>query len=337
MPSARATSRRAALACILAGSAGLACPALAADRRPIHVVVPAAAETRLDLVGRALADSFSLVHPQPAHVENHSGDQGLKGIMAVRHAPPDGRTLLLAGSSFVSACHLPGYVPYDPQRQFAPIAQLTHEPLVLVVAAQGEARTLPAVIEAAAADPAGQTSLLAFTDPLSRLIAETMGRLCGLPLKTVGYESATELLYDLEAGTVLAAWIRPAQLPRRSRALRPIAVSSASRSTIFPEVPSAQEAGVEGLDIGCWTGLFGPAELPAETRERIFRGLEAAFGDWGLRARLAALGMEPGLMPGREMLATMRQHDRAWAATKEGGTMDGKRTGALPAPWPMPA
>jgi tripartite-type tricarboxylate transporter receptor subunit TctC len=304
--------RRTALAALI----GLAVTGKAAAdplRAMLRLVVPGAPDSPMDLFVRALAEAIDLSGGRRTLVENRSADQGGRAAGVVENAAPDGRTLLVFGSGLISGRHARDRLAVDPFNRLSVIAQLTQEPLVLAVASDGPAACLPTLREAVrAADPA--KAAIGGVDPLSCLVAHEMARRTDLPATPRLHPSCAHLIYEIEAGRVLGGWVRPSLLPAGRRRIKLIAVSSRQRSRLYPDVPTAAEQGAEGLDIACWTGLFGPAGLPMATIEAAWRLVEDAFDYWRLRSTIAALGMEPALRPGEALLETMQAQDALWTA-----------------------
>ncbi|WP_270936571.1 tripartite tricarboxylate transporter substrate-binding protein [Falsiroseomonas oryzae] len=320
-------TRRAALAaCTLAASAvGRA----EASRPPLRLVVPGAPDSPIDTLGRALADAVAVAGNAAPHVENRSVDRGARAIATIEHAVPDGRNLLLFGSGLVGGRYGRDPLPVDPFQRLTAVAQVAREPLVLAVRADARFETIPDVVAAARARGPRERAL-GGTDALACLVGREMGRLCGAHLAPTLQESSANMIYDIEAGLLLAGWLRPSALPVTRRQIRLLAVSARRRSVLWPDVPAAQELGAEGLDLECWTGVFGPAGMPLDAVARTYRMLEDAFASWRLRGATAALAMEAELRPGEQLLETMRRHDGVWAAAQRAEDLARWRPAASP-------
>jgi tripartite-type tricarboxylate transporter receptor subunit TctC len=278
----------------------------------VRLIVPGAPDSPIDLFARALAAAADIADGRPCLVENRSAERGGRAVATVEHAPADGRTLLMFGSGLVGGRHARDPLPADPFNRLSVIAQLAQEPMVLAVSSEGPA-SLEALVEGARGfDPARQA--IGGADALSCLVGQEMLRLCDVAAKPKLYPSVAHMIYEIEAGRILGGWLRPALLPAGRRRLRLIATSGSQRSRIFPDLPTAGEQGARGLDICCWTGLFGPAGLPMTQIDATYRILEEAVEDWRVRSTVAALGMELRLRPGAALFETMLAHEALWAA-----------------------
>jgi tripartite-type tricarboxylate transporter receptor subunit TctC len=281
---------------LIAAAAVFATQALAQQfpTRPVQVINGFTPGSSSDIVGRIVSAKLSEIWGQQVVFENRVGAGGTIASAAVARAQPDGYTLLVSSSSFVGAPTT--YVlPFDPVKDFTPLAALADGPNVLIVGTQSGWSKLSDFIAAAKAQPgklpfssAGIGSGVHFN--LVKL-AET----ARIDVLHIPYKGSAEPIRDTIAGRV-CCYFAPinAALPhiRGGKAIA-LAISSAKRSPLLPEVPTVAESGFPGFEYNLWVGLWGPAGMPANLVERINLSVHKALESPDLRAQLQRLGSEP--------------------------------------------
>jgi tripartite-type tricarboxylate transporter receptor subunit TctC len=276
----------------------LSIPAAAQDwpNRTIRVVVPYPAGGPADIMGRLAAHKLQEKLGVTVIVENRSGASGTIGAEAVRQSPPDGYTLLAAPSVFVLARQVVKAVPYDPVTDFTPIARYGEGPLLVLAnpsAVQG--KTIAEALTEIRAKPDDFRFGLSALGAANHLAVLEFNRLAGLNLQIIPYRGSAPALTDLLGGQV-QLMIDPiiAALPLvQSGKLRALAVTSSVRSSAIPELPTAAESGMPGLEMSSWYGLWGPKDLPKEIVTRANAALSEAMREPAVVERLTALGFEP--------------------------------------------
>ncbi|MCR0981178.1 Bug family tripartite tricarboxylate transporter substrate binding protein [Roseomonas populi] len=284
----------------LALALGLILPlsAQAADpwpQRTIRVVVPYPPGGPADIMGRLAAQKLGERLGVNTVVENRSGASGTVGAEAVRAAAPDGYTLLAAPSVHVMGRQVLRSVPYDPVGDFTPIARLGQGPLLVLANPSVPGRTIAEMLPALRAQPSNFSFGLSAFGAANHLAVLDFNRRAGLDLLIVPYRGSGPALTDLIAGQ-LQLMIDPmsAALPHvQDGRLKALAVTSARRSPIAPEIPTVAESGMPGLEFASWYGVWGPRGLPAEIVQRVNAALVAGMRDPNVVERLAALGNEP--------------------------------------------
>ncbi|WP_424137875.1 Bug family tripartite tricarboxylate transporter substrate binding protein [Roseomonas chloroacetimidivorans] len=264
-------------------------------QRTIRVVVPYPPGGPADIMGRLAAQKLSERLGVNAVVENRSGASGTVGAEAVRAATPDGYTLLAAPSVHVMGRQVLRNVPYDPLGDFTPIARLGQGPLLVLAHPSVPGTTIAELLPAIRARPSSFSFGLSAFGAANHLAVLDFNRQVGQELLIVPYRGSGPALTDLIAGQI-QLMIDPmsAALPHvRDGRLKALAVTSAQRSPIAPEIPTAAESGMPGLEFASWYGVWGPRGLPAEIVQRVNEALNAGMRDPSVVERLTALGNEP--------------------------------------------
>ena len=241
----------------------VACAALAQEypSRPVHVVVPFAAGGPNDLIARLVAQKLAESFGQPFPVENRPGAGGNIGTDYAAKSAPDGYTLLSAGPGSLIVNPLMGKVPYDSQRDFAPIAILARAPNALVAHPALPVRSVAELIALARARPGAINYASGGEGSTPHLAAALFASMAGVELTHVPYKGTAPATTDLIGGQVQIAFLGvPAVLPHiRSGKLRVLAVTGLRRSPELPDVPTVSESGVPGYEVSPWYGLLAPA------------------------------------------------------------------------------
>ncbi|BEP94829.1 tripartite tricarboxylate transporter substrate binding protein [Acidovorax sp. A79] len=283
--------------------------------KPVTIVVPQAPGGTNDTVGRILAQKLSELSNQRIIVDNRPGAGGNIGTDFAARAPKDGYTLLLTISS-TQAINPALYkkVPFDPVKDFEPIAPVGVVPNVLVVNASFPARNLADFIKVARASKEEIQYASAGNGSLNHLLGAMLSTSTGVPLQHVPYRGVAPALTDVMGGQVPVAF---ASLPSciefiKSGKLRALGVSSAKRSPALPDVPSISEV-VPGYVGDLWVGLFAARGTPAPVVSKLTQWVTAAVAAPDVLERFKVAGVEP-LSGGPTRLAQLLQEDIArWA------------------------
>lgn len=283
----------------LALTATLALPAAQAQGwpagKPVTVIVPFPPGGSSDVIGRALATGLQAKLGGSFVVDNRGGAGGTLGTAAVRRAAPDGHTLLVTSlGPLVIGPHLMKGIGYDPVKDLDYITVAVQAPNVLAVPAGSPHRSLADVIAFHKANPNRMTFASSGNGSSDHLTAELFWQETGTTGVHIPYKGGAPALTDLLGGQVDATFMNLntgiAQI--RAGRLRALAVTSARRSPLLPEVPTMEEAGVRGLVVYSWQALAGPKGLPAEMKTRLRDAAVATLDDPALRQRLLDLGFE---------------------------------------------
>ena len=299
--------RRLVLQLLASSGASAVTGSLLAQARPIRIVLGFSAGGGSDVVLRVIAQSLSTQLGQTFVVENKPGGDGIIAADYIAKSAPDGLTLYFgSGNSMVAAPVLrKGAIPYDPFKDFAPIASLGRFTMVMVTAPGVPAKTVPEFIEYVRARP-GKLNY-ASSHSAARLAAMQFMAQYKLDMEHVPYKGDAPAMTDLLGDRVhmmfgTAAGVRSFVQDGKFRALMSL---RDTRSPTMPGVPTYKEAGAH-ISVSPWCGLFGPANLPAATVERINQGLRAAMAVSDVRDRLEQMGFEPAISTPAELLAIHR-------------------------------
>jgi tripartite-type tricarboxylate transporter receptor subunit TctC len=281
----------------LAGFALTHSPALAQPypSKPIRVVVPFAAGGAVDqlarIVGARLQESFG----QPVVIENRAGAGGTTGANDVAKAPPDGYTILQHTNGQAISPAIYKSLPFDTLRDFIPVTQLVATSTVLVAHPKLPARTAKELVALAKAKPGGLNYGMTGVGNSLHLTMEMFKRAAGIDIQAIPYRGDAPLNTALVAGEVDVAVVPLAAIVShvQSGAIRALAVSSARRSALLPDVPTVSEDAVPGFEASGWQGWFVPAKTPPEVVAAIHREVAKIVADPAMAKRLLAMGNEP--------------------------------------------
>jgi tripartite-type tricarboxylate transporter receptor subunit TctC len=274
-----------------------AAPALVQDwpTQTVRIVVPFAAGATPDLVARLIADNLHQKLGQAFIVENRPGASGNTGTNDVAKAAPDGATIGVSiGGPLATNALLFSKLPYDPNKDFALITLLTTQPSVLAVNAGLGATSVQQLLELIRRNPGQYNFGSIGTGSLSHLAMEAIAIKSGAQLVHVPYASSPQAVTALIRNEVQMACLPAISVVPQtgSGAVKMLAVSTAHRSVLLPDIPTLQESGID-VEADAWMGLIGPAGLPNAMAERIGRLVGEAVTSPDIREKLAAQFMEP--------------------------------------------
>ncbi len=261
--------------------------------RPITIVTPFAAGSVTDATARVMAKYLSEALKQTVIVQNKAGAGGMIAAEAVARAAPDGYTLLLTTNSTHSAA--PGlfkHVPYDPIKDFTPIARIGSFPSVITANNQAPFKTIQELVAYAKANP--NKVSYGYGNSTGEVTGETLKHRTGIQMVRVPYRSVPPGIVDLVAGQiqVLVPDMNTALPQIKADRMRPLAVLTAKRSALLPDVPTLSETVMPGFDLLAWAGIFGPANLPADVVNKIAPQIHAALQTTEIKERFAKSGIE---------------------------------------------
>jgi len=264
--------------------------------RPIQIVVPFGAGGAADIIARLVGDKLATALGQPVVIEDRPGAGGNIGAAMVAHANPDGYTLLMSGSPTHSVGpYLYKDLNYDPMRDVPPVAMLAVAPNLLVVNSSLPVHSVADLIALARAKPHSVTYSSAGIGTSGYLAAELLKASANLDISHVPYKSGPEAVTGVLSGNITFMFFTvPSLLPQvEAGQLRALAIGSAERSPLVPDVPTIAEAGYPGFDVIAWYGLFAPRGTPAPIASRLSSEVQKILDRSDVRTEMGKLGAEP--------------------------------------------
>ncbi|MCJ0764634.1 Bug family tripartite tricarboxylate transporter substrate binding protein [Variovorax terrae] len=295
----RVTSRRSAaiaVAIALALAMGLVfAQARSYPAKPIRVLIPFAAGGALDAVGRPLGEAFQRTTGQPWVIDNLGGAGGTIATQQIARAPNDGYQLLLASNGQISvAPYVYPSLPYNPERDLAPIVHIVDSSAVLYAGVNSPYRTVQDVLAKARSMPGAVNFAHTGSGSVSHLAMELLAKEAKVKFTAVPYKGASMALPDLASGQVplLFTYVSSARSMVDSGRVRPIAVAAEKRLESLPDVPTFAEAGLPQVVAKLWIGLMAPRGTPQPVVDFMSREVNALLGTPDMKKRLEPQGLE---------------------------------------------
>jgi tripartite-type tricarboxylate transporter receptor subunit TctC len=313
--------RAACAAALVFGLALTGAPPARAEypERPVTILVSLAAGSGMDVLVRLYADRLSQSLGRPVIVENRPGASLMLAANTVANSAPDGHTLLVSTSSAMAInLTLFRQVTYDPERDFVPISLYVKSPFILVVNPDLPAKSVPELIKYAKENQ----GKLSYSSPgagvAQHLSMEYMKNQFGLEITHVPYRSTPQSIQDIAAGHVAMGWVEAgASIPLiKEGKLRALAVSSATRLPLLPDVPPfAEAAPAPGFEAVSWHMLLAPAKTPKDIVDRLHAEMKRALADPELKQKIETIGLIPFDTPSIEDLRAYRRAEQEkWGA-----------------------
>ena len=264
--------------------------------RPIHIVAPSTPGDAPDVIARIVADKLSSALGKEVVVDNKPGAGGVVGSEFVAKAAPDGYTLIMgnAGSHGINAA-VYSKLPYDIQRDFAPVSQIAVAPNIFVINPSIPAKTVQEFIAYAKGRPGQLGYASGGNGSSSHMSMELFKSMTGVDLIHVPYKGSSPALTDVVSGQDAAMFVNmPPAVPLvKAGKLRALAVTTLTRSPLMPEVPTVSESGLGGYETVAWFGVLAPAGTPKDIVNRLSAELATIARSPEMRERLSSLGAEP--------------------------------------------
>jgi tripartite-type tricarboxylate transporter receptor subunit TctC len=297
------------------GLGALQAHAQAYPNKPIKAIVPFAAGSATDQIGRAFAQKMSDILGQPVVVENKAGVNGMLGADAVAKSAPDGYTLLVGTNSTNAALKsLMKKLPYDQDTAFAPVAYLGSVPLIVAINNDVPAKNLKELVDLAKAKPSQITFASASTSQL--VSTEVLASLAGIQMTNVPYKSGPAAMTDLIGGQVnLFTADFAVMLPQvKAGKIKGLAVTSTQRSKAIPELPTVNEAlGLKDYELIAYFAVFAPAGTPADIVQKLNAAINTAANDKTIIERFSALGFETAPASPEALAQRSKAETAKWA------------------------
>ena len=282
--------------------------------RPVRMVIPLSPGGFADVPGRILASRLSASLRQNVFVENRPGAGGTIGADFVVKSAPDGYTLLFTGTPHVISPWIYKKLPYDPLKDFEPVALVASGPYVLVVNPQLAVKSVRELIAAAKAQPGEIDYASSGNGSAQHLVSALFTSMAGIQLNHVPYKGSGPAMQDLLGGQVRVSFAGiPNVMPHvKAGRLRALAVSTPQRSPDLPDVPTVAEAGVPGYEATLWLNLAAPGGTPPAIVQRLHGETVKALQDAELRKSFRSAGVEASPLGPQELAAFMRAEYEKW-------------------------
>jgi tripartite-type tricarboxylate transporter receptor subunit TctC len=295
--------------------------------KQIRLIVPFPAGGPTDIVARPLAQSLSDALKATIVIDNRGGAGGSIGADAVAKSAPDGRTLLMAtvGTHAINPA-LYKSLPYDPVRDFTPIALVAKAPVAIVVNPAVEMNSVADLIALAKREPGKLNYGSAGPGTPGHLTGEMFKRVTGIDIQHVPYKGSAPAISDLLGGQIQLMFdpLQSVLSNVQGGKLRAIAISSAARSSVLPQLPTIAESGYPGFETTAWWGVFAPAKLAPDQAAEFAGEIERIVGSADFRSKLEPLGVVPTALTGGRFVEFQRAELAKWAKAvhESGATID---------------
>ncbi len=277
--------------------------------KPIRYIVPFAPGGTTDILARTVGERLSVALGQPIVVENKPGQGGSIGVAELARAAPDGYTI---GGGTISShginATLYDKLSYDPVTSFAPITLYATQPNVLLVHPSVPAKNVRELIELLKANPGKYSFGSAGNGTSQHISGEMFKAMAGVKMQHIPYRGSGQMMPELLGGTLSVAFDNIATAVQHVNAgkLRALAVTSANRSVVAPDVPTMAESGLAGYDISSWQAVFAPAGTPPAIVDRLYTEIARILKTPEMQKRLNDLGLNVSGMPPQELAALVK-------------------------------
>jgi tripartite-type tricarboxylate transporter receptor subunit TctC len=280
--------------------------------RPVHLVVTYPAGGSSDLMARIMGQKLSELWKQPVIIESKPGAAGSIGMEYAARQPADGYTFVIGNLGPALVNPIINKVPYSMEKDFIPVALTATGPNILVVPVASPIKSLADLLAAAKAKPGAISFGTSGPGSMSHLGGELLMRQAGVKLVSVPYKGGGQAVNDIVAGhldMIISDALPVSQFIKTNR-LRPLAITSARRSPLFPDIPTFAEGGVQGLVAENWWGAYLPAGTPQAVVDAYHAALVKIMADPDLKEKFAGLGVEA--------MATTQAEFRTFLAAEHG-------------------
>jgi tripartite-type tricarboxylate transporter receptor subunit TctC len=309
----------------------VACASTAAAQswptKPIRWIVPFAAGGTTDILARTVAEKLAISLGQPVIIDNRPGAGGGLGAELTAKSPPDGYTIM-GGTISTHAINASLYksLPYDPVKDFTAITLIARVPNMLVINPDIPAHNVAELIKLMKASPGKYTFASSGNGTSQHLSGELFKSMAGVEMQHIPYKGSPPALQDVMGGQVSMTFdnITTALPLARSGKLRALAVTTAKRSSVAPDVPTLAESGLPGYEIGSWQGVFAPAGVPPAIVKRLNNEIVKILNMPDVKEKLAALGAEVVADSSEDFTAMVKAEVVKWSdvVKKSGARVD---------------
>jgi len=311
-------NRRVAVGAAAALMAALFSPltrAQAWPSKPLRIIVPFAPGGVTDMVSRVMAQGLTAELGQTVIVENRAGASGIPGAEAAAKADPDGHTLMMGNISTLAInAAVFEKLPYDPQKSFAPISMVARQPLLVAVHPSVPAKSIDELVKLGKAKP--NSLNFGSAGASLRLATEAFNQATGLKMTHVPYKGSGPAMTDLIAGHIEVLFDAFSSLYPfvQEGKVRALAITSAKRSPLAPELPTLTELGLPKVDVTSWQAIVVPAGVPPAASARLVDAVHKVLAKPAIQAQLAKQGVEPVSSTPQELASYADAEMKRWKA-----------------------
>ena len=281
--------------------------------KTVRFIVPYPPGGSTDVAARSVAEKLTQALGQQVLVENRAGAVGAIGTYEVSRAAPDGHTLLFSADP-ITTLHLTQRLQWDLQRDFAPVTQVTIQPIAVAVHASVPANSIQELIALVKANPGKYAFAHSGTGSGQHMSGELLKKMAGIDMVHVPYKGGGPAVQDLVGGQVPVGVLGSTPLIPHVKAgrIKLLAFTTRERFAIMPEVPTLHEAGLTGFDTSQWLGILTPAGTSADIIERLYIETKKVLGLADVKERLARAALAPVGSSPKEFEAVIRADLERW-------------------------
>jgi tripartite-type tricarboxylate transporter receptor subunit TctC len=297
-----------------------AAQAQAYPSKPIHLIVPFPPGGGTDILSRLVASKLTEVSHWTVVADNRAGAGGTIGIAEAARAAPTGYDMVMGQKdNMVVAPWLYKHLSYDPTRDLVAVAHVAYTPVIIVTRSDSKFKTLADVVNAARAAPDTVTFGSPGNGTTIHLAGEIFNTAAHIKMRHVPYKGSNAAMMDVLAGNVdlMVSSVPSAIGQIQAGKLRPLAVTSARRSSSLPDVPTVAELGYKGFDVSTWYGLFMPAGTPKPVVDAMNAEVNKLLATPDMKAAIIAQGAEPEAMTPQQLEALLKNDYQKWRASVE--------------------
>jgi tripartite-type tricarboxylate transporter receptor subunit TctC len=282
--------------------------------RPVRILVPYAPGGAVDVLARTIGQALAKSWGQLPVIENRPGAGGIVASQVLTQAAPDGYTLILVASGHPLNQFIYPKLPYDTFKDFAAISEVAYSPLAIVVAKDNPAKRLEEILATARAKPQSLSYGMSGNGTSAHLAGELLNYMAHVKITAIPYRGGAPALTAVISGEIPLSLNPMAEVIGQIEggSVRALAVTTATRSDVLPNVPTVAESGVPGYDTEVWWGFLGPAGMPAELKAKIHDDLVLALRDPAVLDYLRKTGAAPVGSTPQEFDATMHADAAKW-------------------------
>jgi tripartite-type tricarboxylate transporter receptor subunit TctC len=285
--------------------------------KPVRILVPFSAGGAVDIIARQMTVDLASSLGQSVVVDNRPGASGNIAMGAAAKAAPDGYTLVLASASLAINKSLIKSTPFDPRKDFTPVALVAMVPSLLVVNPAFGATSVTDLVARAKANPGAVNYGSNGVGTTQHLAASAFALRTGAQITHVPYKGVDQLVPDLLSGRIQMSFNNVASMQGQLKAgtLKALAIGRATRWSDMPDTPTYAEAGIGGLEYSSWVGLFGPAGMPQAVVDKLSKAVAVALANLETRAKIQASGNEVAGGSPAELSAFLAEEISKWSKT----------------------